>query len=94
MITMTNEKIQKLEARINELSQDRLMLMKKVDELEKKVNELDGIASARLDGLEEDLADATKLARAVAELQQELQRMFPELYIINNIDAPTMVGQR
>jgi len=91
---MTNEKIQKLEARINELSQDRLMLMKKVDELEKKVNELDGIASARLDGLEEDLADATKLARAVAELQQELQRMFPELYIINNIDAPTMVGQR
>jgi len=94
VITMTNEKIQKLEARINELSQDRLMLMKKVDELEKKVNELDGIASARLDGLEEDLADATKLARAVAELQQELQRMFPELYIINNIDAPTMVGQR
>ena len=30
------------------------MLMKKVDELERKVNELDGIASARLDALEED----------------------------------------
>ena len=80
MITMTNEKIQKLEARINEL--------------EKKVSDLDGIASARLDSLEEDLPHVAKLARAVAELQQELQRMFPELYIINNIDAPTMVGQQ
>ena len=67
MITMTNEKkIQKLEARINEL--------------EKKVSDLDGIASARLDSLEEDLPHVAKLARAVAELQQELQRMFPELY--------------
>jgi len=94
-MTMTNEEyIQKLEARINELSKDRLMLMKKVDELEKKLEDLEAEARARIDVLEEDLADATKLARAVAELQEELQRKFPELYLINKIDAPTMVGQQ
>ena len=80
-MTMTNEEnIKKLEARINEL--------------EKKVNELDGIASARLDSLEEDLVHVTRLARAIAELQEELQRKFPTLYFINKIDAPTMVGQQ
>lgn len=80
-MTMTNEEhIQKLEARINEL--------------EKKVSELDGIASARLDGLEEDLPHVARLARAIAELQDELQRKFPTLYFINKVDAPTMVGQR
>jgi predicted nucleic acid-binding Zn-ribbon protein len=80
-MTMTNEEhIQKLEARINEL--------------EKQVSELDGIASARLDSLEEDLPHVAKLARAVAELQEELQRKFPDLYFINKIDAPTMVGQQ
>ena len=92
---MTNEEnIQKLEARINELSEDRLMLMKKVDELEKKVSELDGIASARLDGLEEDLPHVARLARAIAELQEELQRKLPDLYFINKVNAPTMVGQQ
>ena len=80
MITMTNEKIQKLEARINEL--------------EKKLSDLDGIASARLDGLEEDLPHVARLARAIAELQDELQRKFPDLYLINKVDAPTMVGQQ
>ena len=94
-MTMTNEEhIQKLEARINELSKDRLMLMKKVNELEKQVSELDGIASARLDSLEEDLPHVTRLARAIAELQDELRRKFPDLYFINKVDAPTMVGQQ
>lgn len=80
-MTMTNEEhIQKLEARINEL--------------EKRVSELDGIASARLDSLEEDLPSVARLARAIAELQEELRRKFPDLYFINKIDAPTMVGQQ
>lgn len=43
-MTMTDEKIQKLEARINELSKDRLMLMKKVEELESDFDNLFGVA--------------------------------------------------
>ena len=76
--TMTNEKVKQLEARI--------------DELQKKLKDLDAEASARIDALEEDLYNATKLARAVCELQEELQRKIPDLYLINKINAPTRVG--
>ena len=77
---MTDEKVKQLEARI--------------DELQKKLKDLDAEASARIDALEEDLHNATKLARAVCELQEELQRKIPDLYFINKIDAPTMVGMK
>jgi predicted nucleic acid-binding Zn-ribbon protein len=77
---MTDEKVKQLEARI--------------DELQKKLKDLDAEASARIDALEEDLYNATKLARAVCELQEELQRKMPDLYLINKIDAPTMVGMK
>jgi len=75
---MTDEKVKQLEARI--------------DELQKKLEDLDAEASARIDALELDLYNATRLARAVCELQEELQRKMPDLYLINKIDAPTMVG--
>ena len=103
-MTMKNEeRIEKLEARIVELSEDRLMLMKKVNELEEKVNNLSNEHSEveeRLDrfddeitALEDSTAINANIARAVAELQEEMRRKMPDLYFINKIDAPTMVGQ-
>ncbi len=63
-------------------------LKEKVARLEKENNTLRG----DLDALDEEMIGGAKMARAVCELQEELQRLFPELYIINKIHAPTKVG--
>ena len=78
---MYDEIIKRLQNQIEELKE-------KVARLEKENNTLRG----DLDALDEEMIGGAKMARAVCELQEELQRLFPELYIINKIHAPTKVG--
>jgi len=88
-MTDKNEKrIEKLEEKIAELEEANRLLR---EDLSDKENAINGLG----DDLDMVLADGNvvKLARAVCELQEELRRKFPDLYFINNIDAPTKVGQ-
>tara|TARA_R100000388_G_scaffold92169_1_gene74864 strand:- start:1600 stop:1842 length:243 start_codon:yes stop_codon:yes gene_type:complete len=78
---MYDEIIKRMQNQIEELKE-------KVARLEKENNTLRG----DLDALDEEMIGGAKMARAVCELQEELQRLFPELYIINKIHAPTKVG--
>jgi len=78
---MYDEIIKRMQNQIEELKE-------KVARLEKENNTLRG----DLDALDDEMIGGAKIARAVCELQEELQRMFPELYIINKIHAPTKVG--
>tara|TARA_Y100001937_G_scaffold17812_1_gene24617 strand:- start:14 stop:256 length:243 start_codon:yes stop_codon:yes gene_type:complete len=78
---MYDEVIKRMQNEIEELKE-------KVARLEKENNTLRG----DLDALDEEMIGGAKMARAVCELQEELQRLFPELYIINKIHAPTKVG--
>jgi uncharacterized coiled-coil protein SlyX len=62
----------------------------RIEELETKCEELE----AELDEINGDITNNQRLARAVCELQEELRRKFPDLYLINTINAPTMVGMK
>jgi predicted nuclease with TOPRIM domain len=90
-MTMKNEeRIEKLEARIVELEEKVNNLSNEHSEVEERLDRTDDEITA----LEHDTAINANIARAVAELQEELQRKMPNLYFINKIDAPTMVGQQ
>jgi predicted RNase H-like nuclease (RuvC/YqgF family) len=60
----------------------------RIEELETKCEELE----AELEDMNGDITSNHKMARAICELQEELRRKFPDLYLINTIKAPTMVG--
>ena len=78
---MYDEVIKRMQNEIEELKE-------KVARLEKENNTLRG----DLDALDEEMIGGAKMARAVCELQEELQRLNPAVYIINKIHAPTKVG--
>jgi len=66
-----------------------------IKKLEERIKELE----SKCEGLENDLDDLieenakmAKLARAVCEIQEELVRSNPTIYIVNKINAPTRVG--
>tara|TARA_R100001015_G_C4633784_1_gene199244 strand:- start:5326 stop:5568 length:243 start_codon:yes stop_codon:yes gene_type:complete len=63
-------------------------LKEKVERLESENREL----RADVNGIDDDIEVNHKLARAVCELQEEVQRNMPEVYFINRINAPTRVG--
>ena len=67
------DKIKKLEERIKYLKMN--------EALAKKVNNL----NADLDSLEDDMISGAKIARAVCELQEEMNRRFNDVYIINKL---------
>ena len=81
-MTDKEDKIKKLEERIKYLEEMNAALAKKVNNL-----------NADLDSLEDDMISGAKIARAVCELQEEMNRRFNDVYIINKVDAPTRVGQ-
>jgi len=90
-MTMKNEeRIEKLEARIVELEEKVNNLSNEHSEVEERLDRNDD----EITSLEHETVMNVKIARAVAELQEELQRKMPNLYFINKIDAPTMVGQQ
>ena len=62
----------------------------RIEELETKCEDL----QTDLDGVDENIMSNHKMARAICELQEELRRKFPDLYLINTINAPTMVGMK
>lgn len=64
------------------------MYDKRIKELEDKIRQLEN----DLDDLIEENAKMAKLARAVCEIQEELVRSNPTIYIVNKINAPTRVG--
>ena len=74
----------------------QLLLSKaEVEELKERVAHLEQTLEhkeRRIAEIEEDLVNDGKLARAICELQEELQRKMPDLYFINKIYAPTRVG--
>ena len=87
---MTNEeRIKKLEARIVELEEKVNNLSNEHSEVETRLDAHDD----EITTLEGEMSPNALIARAVAELQEELRRKLPDLYFINKIDAPTMVGQ-
>ena len=63
-------------------------LKEKVERLEKENREL----RADVTGMDDDIEVNHKIARAVCELQEEVQRNNPTIYLINKINAPTRVG--
>ena len=81
MITMYDEIIKRMQESIEELKE-------KVERLENENREL----RADVNGIDDDIKFNHKIARAVCELQEEVQRNMPEVYIINKINAPTRVG--
>ena len=62
----------------------------RIEELETKCEELE----SELEEMDGDITSNHKMARAICELQEELRRKFPDLYLINIINAPTMVGMK
>ena len=62
----------------------------RIEELETKCEELE----AELEEMNGDITSNHRLARAVCELQEELEKQFPTIYIANKIHAPTMVGMK
>ena len=81
MITMYDKIIKQMQDSIEELKE-------KVERLEKENREL----RADVTGMDDDIEVNHKIARAVCELQEEVQRNIPEVYFINKINAPTRVG--
>ena len=78
---MYDEIIKRMQDSIEELKE-------KVERLEKENREL----RADVTGMDDDIEVNHKIARAVCELQEEVQRNIPEVYFINKINAPTRVG--
>ncbi len=60
----------------------------KIEKLEERIRQLEN----DLDEMAEENAKMAKLARAVCEVQEELEKQFPSIYIANKIKAPTRVG--
>lgn len=60
----------------------------KIEKLEERIRQLEN----DLDEMVEENAKMAKLARAVCEVQEELEKQFPSIYIANKIKAPTRVG--
>ena len=58
----------------------------RIEKLEKKVNTI----NADLNSLEDDMISGSNLAKAIHEIQQEMQKQ--GITIINPIYAPTKVG--
>ena len=83
MITMYDKIIKQMQDSIEELKE-------KVERLESENREL----RADVNGIDEDIEVHHKLARAVCELQEELVRSNPTIYIVNKINAPTRVGMK
>jgi len=81
VITMYDKIIKQMQDSIEELKE-------KVERLEKENREL----RADVTGMDDDIEVNHKIARAVCELQEEVQRNIPEVYFINKINAPTRVG--
>lgn len=77
---MTDE-TKEMKAEIEELKERVAHLEQTLEQKERRIAEI-----------EEDLVSDGKLARAICELQEELQRAMPDLYFINKIHAPTRVG--
>lgn len=109
MTDKNEERIEKLEdqtaqhrSELNSYDADFRKMLKRIEELE-EANRLlrEDLADKEntINGLGDDIdmllgdGNMSRLARAVCELQEELRRKFPDLYFINNIDAPTKVGQ-
>jgi len=80
---MTNEKTKELEARITELEKLVQTLNDEIDAMNDELEDMNG-----------DITSNHKMARAVCELQEELVKQFPTIYIANKIDAPTRVGMQ
>jgi ElaB/YqjD/DUF883 family membrane-anchored ribosome-binding protein len=62
----------------------------KIEKLEERIRQLEN----DLDEMVEENAKMAKLARAVCEIQEELVRNNPTIYIVNKINAPTRVGMQ
>ena len=65
--------------------------MNEIETLKDTVNGL----KRRIECLEQELEDLSSyyvLAKAVCELQDELRKLHPELYLVNEVYAPTKVG--
>jgi len=60
----------------------------KIEKLEERIRQLEN----DLDEMVEENTKMAKLARAVCEVQEELEKQFPSIYIANKIKAPTRVG--
>ena len=73
------------------------MTDEKIKQLEARITELEELVQQlndEIDVMADENRTTHKMARAICELQEELQRKFPELYFINRINAPTMVGMQ
>lgn len=64
------------------------MYDKRIKELEDKIKQLEN----DMDDLIDENTKLAKIARAVCEIQEELVRSNPTIYIVNKINAPTRVG--
>ena len=63
-------------------------LEKQVEKMSKRIKHLD----VYIDTMAEEAASAHKLAQAIAELQDEMMKHH-DIYLMNKIHAPTMVGR-
>ncbi len=73
------------------------MTNEKIKELEARIIELEELVQGlndEIDVMMDENRTTNKMARAICELQEELRRKFPDLYLINKINAPTMVGMQ
>ena len=69
----------------------------KIKENEARIIELEELVQTlndEIDAMMDENRTAHTLARAVCELQEELVKQFPTIYIANKIDAPTRVGMK
>ena len=74
-----NEEIEQLENRVENLEDTVRSLRNRIGDLEQEL---------------EDLSSYYVLAKAVCELQDELRKLHPELYLTNEVYAPTKVGMK
>lgn len=69
----------------------------KTKELEARITELESMCEeleSELEDIQSAIVSNSMIARAVCELQEELEKQFPTIYIANKIHAPTMVGMK
>ena len=69
----------------------------KINELEARIIELEEIVetlNGEIDVMMDNNSVANNMARAVCELQEQLKKQFPTIYIANKIDAVTRVGMK
>ena len=71
------------------------MTNEKIKQLEARIIELEELVQElndEIDVMMDENRTTHKLARAVCEIQEELVRSNPTIYIVNKINAPTRVG--